>query len=73
MNRIYLLFIDYLFFCSTGDESDALKEMRHNIIRSNLSLTIAIVSSNTSNPIGDGTGVITCSASAPDAVSYGFK
>ena len=43
------------------------------IIPSNLLLTVNIVGSDSNNPEGDGTGVINCSASATDAVSYEFR
>ena len=38
-----------------------------------MALTITIVGADTNNPNGDGTGVIMCSASATDAVKYGFR
>ena len=43
------------------------------IIPSNLTLTIDIVGEDGNNPNGDGTGVIQCTASAIDAVKYGFQ
>ena len=43
------------------------------IMPSNLSLTIEIVGTDNLNPNGDGSGVIQCTATATDAVKYGFK
>ena len=43
------------------------------IIPSNLTLSGVIVGADDSNPYGDGSGVIQCTASASDAVKYGFK
>jgi len=43
------------------------------IIPSNLTFTIDIVGSDANNPNGDGSGVIKCTATATEAVSYSFR
>ena len=43
------------------------------IIPTNLTLSIEIVGADGNNPNGDGSGVIQCTATATDAVKYGFK
>ncbi|OYX28439.1 MAG: hypothetical protein B7Z06_01500 [Flavobacteriales bacterium 32-35-8] len=63
----------FLLSCSGGGNDSEIIEEPQEIIPKNLSLTIAISGTNTANPNGDGSGNITCTASAIDAVSYGFK
>jgi len=43
------------------------------VIPSNLTLTITIQGVDSTHSNGDGSGVISCTASAKDAVSYGFR
>ena len=43
------------------------------IIPSNLVLTIDVLGADSNFPFGDGSGVIQCTASATDAVKYGFR
>jgi len=43
------------------------------ITPSNLNLSITVVGANNGQPNGDGSGIIQCSASATDAVKYGFR
>lgn len=44
-----------------------------DIIPTNLTLSINVVGTDSNNPNGDGSGVIQCTASATNAVKYGFK
>jgi hypothetical protein len=65
-----------LISCSGSDDSSGPYEDDNGpvaIIPSNLTLSVVIVGTNDSNPYGDGSGVIQCTASATDAVKYGFK
>lgn len=61
--------------CSGGSNDDDSSDDDGPIviIPSNLTLTIDIIGADDNNPNGDGTGVIQCTASATDAVKYGFK
>ncbi|MFG6685316.1 family 16 glycosylhydrolase [Mariniflexile sp. HNIBRBA6329] len=56
---------------SSGDEPK--NEEPQNSIPTNLTLQINILGSDISNINGDGSGYITCNATATNAVSYGFK
>lgn len=69
----YLLFIGlFIISCSSGGD-DAIPEGIKDILPTNLALQVAIKGANTSNPNGDGSGFITCNATAKNAVSFGFK
>ena len=61
--------------CSGG--SDDIGSSNDNdqsvIIPSNLVLTIDVLGADSNFPFGDGSGVIQCTATATDAVKYGFK
>lgn len=72
-NLFYIVFAFIsLWSCSGGD--DGIEPPPNNdIIPTNLELNITIVGSNSSNPNGDGTGVIQCVATASNAVKFGFK
>ncbi|TVZ60286.1 glycosyl hydrolase family 16 [Flavobacteriaceae bacterium MAR_2010_105] len=70
---VVILIILCFVSCSSGDDSNGQPQPIENIIPTNLVLNITIVGSNSNNPNGDGTGVIQCSASATNAVKYGFK
>ena len=63
----------FLLSCSGGGDDSEIIEQPQEIVPKNLSLTIAISGSNTMNPNGDGSGNIVCTATATDAISYGFK
>lgn len=73
------LFMVLGFSCSSGDDSsDSTPPGGENpqpeeIIPSNLTLTVNKVGASGSNPNGDGSGTILCTASATDAVTYGFR
>lgn len=43
------------------------------IIPSNLTLDITVVGTDANNPNGDGSGLIQCTATATDAVKYGYR
>lgn len=60
--------------CSSGgDDSITPAPEPQDIIPTNLTLTIDIVGADANNPYGDGTGVVACTATATNAVKYGFK
>ena len=57
-------------YANRGDNSATTVE---EIIPSNLNLTIDILGQNADNLNGDGSGVISCVASAADAINYEFR
>ncbi|MEN3323679.1 glycoside hydrolase family 16 protein [Mariniflexile soesokkakense] len=63
----------FLLSCSGGADDATITEEPQEIIPTTLSLTVNISGKDTSNPNGDGSGLITCKATAINAVSYGFK
>lgn len=58
--------------CSSGSDSNTTEEPQE-IIPKNLTIQVDLVGANTNNPNGDGSGNITCNATATNAVTYGFK
>ena len=79
INKMFLgagMFLTILLSCggnTVGDESITEPEEQEKIIPSNLSLSISIVGEDVNSPNGDGTGVITCVATADNAIKYGFR
>ncbi|RED48992.1 glycoside hydrolase family 16 protein [Seonamhaeicola aphaedonensis] len=59
--------------CSSGEDADITLNDPEIIKPTNLVLTINVVGTDNNNPNGDGSGVIQCTASATNAVKYGFK
>lgn len=73
--NIFFLFIFFLS-CSSASEDDCCTgpvDPPNEIIPTNLILNITIEGSDTSNPNGDGSGLVTFSASATNAVSYSYR
>jgi len=71
---IKLLLVFLAFSCSSGgNDDDPVVEPPQDIIPSNLVLNIEIFGADALNPNGDGSGKITCNASATNAVRYVFK
>ena len=76
MIRVIILIIFLTTSCSSenatngGDNSGSTFE---EIIPTNLNLTIDVLGQNTDNLNGDGSGTISCSASATDAINYEFR
>lgn len=70
---LILIFIAVLSCSGGGDDGSDEPPKITDIIPSNLVLDITIVGSNINNLYGDGTGVIQCTATATNAVKYGFK
>ena len=62
----------FLFACSS-DSTTETNNADQPIIPSNLTFDINIFGQSNSNPNGDGSGLITCVATATDAVSYEFR
>ncbi|WP_308991660.1 glycoside hydrolase family 16 protein [Mariniflexile litorale] len=62
-----------LLSCSGGNDDSSTIEEPKEIIPKNLVLTIDLSGKDASNPNGDGSGLITCTALATNAVSFGFK
>ncbi|MEB8344757.1 glycoside hydrolase family 16 protein [Flavobacteriaceae bacterium KMM 6898] len=65
------LFLLLLASCSGGDSTT--EPIVETIVPTNLNLAITIVGSDANNPNGDGSGLIQCTATATNAVRYGFK
>ena len=76
-NSFLFVFIIFLltFACSSdsSSDSDTDSNISDPIIPSNLVLDINIIGQTDSAPNGDGSGLITCSANASDAVNYEFR
>ncbi|MFD0990519.1 glycoside hydrolase family 16 protein [Mariniflexile jejuense] len=71
---LYIIQIAFVMLLScSGGSDDTTPEQPKAIIPTNLALQIVVSGTNSSNPNGDGSGSITCNASATNAVSYGFK
>lgn len=73
--NIFFVFIFFLS-CSSASEDDCCTgpvDPPNEIIPTNLILNITIEGSDTSNPNGDGSGLVTFSASATNAVSYSYR
>ncbi|MBN2236964.1 MAG: family 16 glycosylhydrolase [Bacteroidales bacterium] len=68
---VVLMFV--LFSCTKGNGGDEPDPEPEVIIPTSLALTITVVGADATNPNGDGSGVIRCSATAVDAVKYGFR
>ena len=70
-----LLVSGVLLSCSgDSDNGDSNNNVEPLVITpSNLILSISIVGADINNPNGDGSGTIQCTATATDAVKYGFK
>jgi len=72
-NVLILLF--FVFVSCTkpnGDDPDPIDEPEV-IIPSNLNLNITVVGADANNSNGDGSGLIQCSATATDAVKFGYR
>jgi len=79
INKMFLgagMVLTILLSCggnTVGDKSIIQPEEQEKIIPTNLSLSISIVGEDANYPNGDGTGVITCVATANNAIKYGFR
>ena len=74
--KITIFSLFFVIACSSDGPADSDNNSNNNseaIIPSNLNLDISIVGQSDSNPYGDGSGTIICSASATDAVNYEFR
>ena len=65
----------FVIACSSDrpGDSDNSNQNPEVIVPSNLTLDISIVGQSDSNPNGDGSGSIICTASATDAINYEFR
>lgn len=71
---LYIIQIGFVMLLScSGGSDEPTKEEPQDIIPKNLAIQIAISGVDSNNPNGDGSGNITCSATATNAVTYGFK
>lgn len=70
----YIVQVVFVMFlsCSSGGDDSTTEEPK-DIIPTNLVLQITITGVDSSNPNGDGSGFLTCNATATNAISYGFK
>ena len=68
---LVVVLVGLLNSCSSGDSID--DPIETDVIPTNLTWSINIVGSGTNNPNGDGSGMVLCTASAKNAIRYGFK
>ena len=68
----FFISLGLVIFLSCSGSGDDPKEPQQ-IIPSNLMVSLDIVGADINNPNGDGTGVVNITASADNAVRYGFK
>jgi hypothetical protein len=78
MNKLVksIFFICFLTLACSSDnssESNVDPSIEEPIIPSDLTLQVNIIGQTDSFPNGDGSGIITCSANAIDAVNYEFR
>jgi beta-glucanase (GH16 family) len=75
LGKLGLIGFLFLFIsCNGGSVDDPdIPDEPEVIIPSNVSLNIAVVGTDANNPNGDGSGLIQCSATATDAVKYGYR
>ena len=80
LNYLILLFTIFsltLIGCSSGDDDSPGSgnggDGNQQNTPSNLVATVTIQGQDTANPYGDGSGILSCSAIATNAVKYGFK
>ena len=78
MNKLVksLFFICFLTLACSSDNStnsNSNPTIEEPIIPSDLTLQVNIVGQTDSFPNGDGSGLITCSANAIDAINYEFR
>ncbi len=68
-------FLALLFFISCGSDSvdDTDGNGGSTITPSNLQVSVTIAGADISNPYGDGSGVVTLTATADDAITYQFE
>ena len=57
--------------CSGSSDDDIVIEPV-NVIPSNLAVNVSVVGTDGSNPYGDGSGVVNFTATATNAVKFGF-
>lgn len=78
MSKILFVFL-LVFACSGGGDSggnnngDGGPNPPSNIIPTNLTFNVQVVGTDSSNPNGDGSGVVKFSANATNAVNYSFR
>ena len=72
---IATLLVIFLYDCSSGgsDDSEPVPPIDNNVIPTNLTLTIDIVGLDSSNPNGNGSGMVNVQLSATNAVRFGVK
>ena len=76
MKSINLFFLLIIFIsCSSGSSEDGSNPIDSptEIIPSNLNFTATVVGLNSSNPNGDGSGIVKFTATAINAISYSFR
>jgi len=66
-----LLLLGMVISCSGSSDDDVIEPL--NVIPANLSLEVSVIGADGSNLYGDGSGVVNFTATATNAVKYGFK
>ena len=71
--HLYFIALVFLVSCSSGGNDDIIvEEPPQDIIPSNLNVSVHVVGVSSSKPYGDGSGVVNLTATAANAVKYGF-
>lgn len=75
LGKLSLIWFLLLFVSCNGGDIDGpdTPDDPEVIIPSNLTLNITVVGTDADNPNGDGSGLIQCSATATDAVKFGYR
>ncbi|WP_282134700.1 glycoside hydrolase family 16 protein [Seonamhaeicola maritimus] len=74
LKQLYFIVIILFVSCSSGGGDDINPPVEPEVITpSNLVLTVSLVGADNNNPNGDGSGLIQCTATATNAVKFGFK
>ncbi|RIA09084.1 glycosyl hydrolase family 16 [Flavobacteriaceae bacterium MAR_2010_72] len=74
LKKLFFITLIICVSCSSGgDDPITPNPLPQEIIPTNLVLNVEVIGADANNPNGDGSGTIRCTASAVNAVKYGFR